>query len=189
MATLSTTAWVLHDLGLAAGFGSRLFGQLALTPSALAQRAKRERGEVTQEAWTRSKAVDAASLVAAGGTWLIDHLAVDRHAARTFPKLTLAKDVLVAGAVLCGVGSLVAGALLGRARPTPNVAPDVTRDPRRPHRLAAAPLEHVTKLERLTNGLGIATVVFQGAELVLSSVLAVQSARARRRGLFARLWR
>ena len=33
MATLSTTAWVLHETGLAAGFGGNLFGQIALNPA------------------------------------------------------------------------------------------------------------------------------------------------------------
>ncbi|MBC7052135.1 hypothetical protein G6O46_24305, partial [Salmonella enterica subsp. enterica serovar Enteritidis] len=53
MATLSTTAWVLHELGLAAGFGSNLFGQLALNPAIAEIQSKRERGKVTHVAWDR----------------------------------------------------------------------------------------------------------------------------------------
>ena len=62
MATLSTTAWVLHELGLAAGFGGNLFGQIALNPAVAEIQSKRERGKVTHVAWDRYKVVNGASL-------------------------------------------------------------------------------------------------------------------------------
>lgn len=69
MATLSTTAWVLHDLGLAAGFGGNLFGQVALHPAVRSIESKRERGKVTHVAWDRYKVVNAVALAAMATTW------------------------------------------------------------------------------------------------------------------------
>src|SRR4051794_39401440 len=51
MATASTTAWVLHDLGLAAGFGGTLFGKMALNPAVKEVRSREERGKVLDRAW------------------------------------------------------------------------------------------------------------------------------------------
>ena len=33
MATLSSTAWIIHDLGLASTIGGSMFGKIALHPS------------------------------------------------------------------------------------------------------------------------------------------------------------
>jgi hypothetical protein len=96
MATLSTTAWVLHDLGLAAGFGGNLFGQLALNPAVKAIESREQRGKVTHVAWDRYKLVNAVSLAAMASTWLIGRLVLSgREVGRASRNVTLLKDGLV----------------------------------------------------------------------------------------------
>ena len=46
MRTLSTTAWVAHNLGLAACFGGLLFGKTALNPSLSAIASEADRGKI-----------------------------------------------------------------------------------------------------------------------------------------------
>src|SRR3954454_17317640 len=108
MATLSTTAWVLHELGLAAGFGGNLFGQLALNPAMKEIQSKRERGKVTHVVWDRYKKVNEASLLLMAGTWLIGRTLFDRRRmGRQSRALTITKDVLVSGALVSGAGAIV----------------------------------------------------------------------------------
>jgi len=106
MATLSTTAWVLHELGLAAGFGGNLFGQIALNPAVQTIQSKRERGKVTHVAWDRYKAVNGVSLLVMAGTWFAGRaLLSGREVGETSRALTLSKDILVAGALASGASS------------------------------------------------------------------------------------
>lgn len=178
MATLSTTAWVLHDLGLAAGFGGNLFGQLALNPSVAAVDDKRERGRVAHVAWSRYKSVNAISLLAFASTWSIGRLFLNltgREVGRTSRKLTLVKDGLVTGAFVAGVGSMIAGTLLDKARVEAGEAPIET---------GAVPAEgtprKVASLQRITNAFGIGSIVFQAAVLATTTVLAIQSGKSKK---------
>lgn len=178
MATLSTTAWVLHDLGLAAGFGGNLFGQLALNPAVAAVDDKRERGRVAQVAWSRYKNVNAISLLAFASTWSIGRLFLNltgREVGRASRKLTLVKDGLVAGAFVAGVGSMVAGTLLSKARIRAGEAPIET---------GAQPAEDtppkVASLQRITTGFGIACIALEAAVLATTTVLAMKSGKSKR---------
>lgn len=170
MATLSTTAWVLHDLGLAAGFGGNLFGQLALNPAVRAVDSKRERGKVTHLAWDRYRAVNAASLAAIAGTWLVGRTFLSgREVGRTSRRLTQLKDVLVAGAVIGGVGAMVAGTLLDRAMKQGDLAIESGHEP------APETSPRVRRLQRIVNTLGVLNIGFQAAVMATTSVLAMRA--------------
>jgi hypothetical protein len=58
--TLSTAAWVAHNLGLAACFGGLLFGKVALNPSLSAIESEAERGKVLNTTWNRYNAINVA---------------------------------------------------------------------------------------------------------------------------------
>src|SRR4051812_37349564 len=93
---VTTTAWVLHDLGLANLVGGNLFGKLALEPAANQISDERRRDEVLESAWNRYKFINFASIAAVAGTWfagrsLRSGMEVGRHGRMT----VLAKDVLV----------------------------------------------------------------------------------------------
>lgn len=117
MATLSTSAWILHDLGMAAGFGGALFGKAALDPAARGIESKEERGRVLDDAWGRFRVLDAAALGAMAATWLVGRQAFSgRGLGKPVRRLVIAKDVLIAGALVTGVASMIAGRILHQHR-------------------------------------------------------------------------
>lgn len=117
MTTLSTSAWILHDLGMAAGFGGTLFGKAALDPAVRSIESAEERGRVLDDAWGRFRAVDAAALGAMAATWLVGRTAFSgRFLGAPTRRLVIAKDLLITGALVTGVGTLIAGRILHRQR-------------------------------------------------------------------------
>lgn len=184
MATLSTTAWVLHELGLAAGFGGNLFGQIALNPAVNQIQSKRERGKVTHIAWDRYKSVNQASLLLMAGTWLAGRMLLDgRQVGNTSRALTLTKDALVAGALVGGVGAMVFGRMLDR---------EVTESNEPIHtgsRPAAETRKRVADLQRVTNGFGRLNIVMNAAVLAVSTVVAMKSPKASRWKLLSQVLR
>ena len=70
MRTLSTAAWVAHNLGLAACFGGLLFGKTALNPSLNTITSEAERGKMLNTTWNRYNAINV-GLVCHGGCHLV----------------------------------------------------------------------------------------------------------------------
>jgi hypothetical protein len=173
MATLSTTAWVLHELGLAAGFGSNLFGQIALNPAVAEIQSKRERGKVTHVAWDRYKTINAVSLAVMAGTWIIGRTMLSgRELGRTSRALTVTKDVLVGGALAGGVGAMIFGRMLDREMTISN---EPLHGGSRP---AAETRKRVADLQKLTNGLNRLNVVLNAAVLAATTVLAMKAGKS-----------
>jgi hypothetical protein len=173
MATLSTTAWVLHELGLAAGFGGNLFGQLALNPAVAEIQSKRERGKVTHVAWDRYKSVNAASLAVMAGTWIAGRTMLSgREVGNTSRMLTLTKDILVGGALVGGIGAMVFGRMLDREMTISNEPIQSGSKP------AAETKRKVADLQRLTNGFGRLNVVMNAAVLAVTTVLAMKAGKS-----------
>lgn len=169
MATLSTTAWVLHELGLAAGFGGNLFGLIALTPAVAEIQSKRERGKVTHVAWDRYKVINGASLALMAGTWFAGRaFLTGRELRRRSPTLTIAKDVLVGGTLATGIGALVLGRMLDKEVATSN------QPLQRGSRPAAETRARVARLEGLTTDVGRLNLVMNAAVLAVTAVLAMK---------------
>ena len=182
MATLSTTAWVLHELGLAAGFGGNLFGQIALNPAVRTIQSKRERGKVTHVAWDRYKAVNGVSLLVMAGTWLAGRtLLSGREIGKTSRALTITKDVLVAGALASGVGALVLGRMLDKETAISNEPLQFGSKP------AAETRKRVADLQNLTNALGRLNVFMDAAVLAVTTMLAMKSGRSAKWSVVSRL--
>lgn len=182
MATLSTTAWVLHELGLAAGFGGNLFGQIALNPALAEIQSKRERGKVTHVAWDRYKVVNATSLALMAGTWFAGRTVLTgSEVGRTSRVLTVAKDFLVGGALVGGIGAMVFGRLLDREMATANAPLTTTSRP------SAETRQRVAKLQKLTDGLGRFNVLMNAAVLGVTAVLAMKSGRSGKWKLVSKL--
>jgi hypothetical protein len=173
MATLSTTAWVLHELGLAAGFGGNLFGQLALNPAVAEIQSKRERGKVTHVAWDRYRSVNAASLAVMAGTWIAGRTMLSgREVGNTSRMLTLTKDILVGGALVGGIGAMVFGRMLDREMTISNEPIQSGSKP------AAETKRKVADLQRLSNGFGRLNVVMNAAVLAVTTVLAMKAGKS-----------
>jgi hypothetical protein len=182
MATLSTTAWVLHDLGLAADFGGNLFGQLAMHPAIRQIESKRERARVTQTAWNRFKFVNGLGLALMAGGWLIGRTLLSlsgKEVGRRARAATIAKDALVTGAVLSGVGAIATGTLLERERD-------------REAAKGTGPIEielspRIARLHRLVTAFGNAKLLFDGGVVIATTILAAKSGRSIRWSFLSRL--
>ena len=110
MRTLSTAAWVAHNLGLAACFGGLLFGKVALNPSLSAIDSEAERGKILNTAWNRYNAINVASFATAAITWFPGRLGLSgKEIDQQTRNLVLAKDVLFAVGALTGLASVIQG--------------------------------------------------------------------------------
>jgi hypothetical protein len=108
--------------------------------------------------------VNALSLFAFASTWAIGHALLRRRTlGRWSRKITLLKDGLVAGAVIAGVGSMLAGTKLSHTHA------DVDAE--------NAENAEKARLERIANVLGIANVVLEAAAVATTTVLAMRSRR------------
>jgi len=172
MATLSTTAWVLHELGLAAGFGSNLFGQIALNPAVAEIQSKRERGKVTHVAWDRYKVINGASLALMAGTWFAGRALLTGRERRTTGPLMITKDVLVGGALVTGTLSLVLGRMLDKEVAASNAPIHAGSRP------MAQTRERVARLQGLSNNVGRINILMSAAVLAVTTVLTMRSGRS-----------
>jgi hypothetical protein len=62
--TLSTAAWVIHNLGLAVSFGGSVFGKAALNPNLDVISSGSDRGKLLNTTWNRFNAISAGSFIA-----------------------------------------------------------------------------------------------------------------------------
>lgn len=182
MATLSTTAWVLHELGLAAGFGGNLFGQIALNPAVAEIQSKRERGKITHVAWDRYKTVNGASLALMAGTWFAGRaLLSGNEVGKGARSLTIAKDVLVGSALVSGLGAMIFGRMLDKEV---GISNEPIHSGSRP---AAETRKRVADLQRVTNGFSRANVFMNAAVLAVTAMLAMKSGKSTKWSLVSKL--
>ena len=174
MATLSTSAWILHDLGMAAGFGGTLFGKAALDPAVKELGSRQERGVVLDGAWSRFEAVDAVALGAMAATWLVGRSALSgKRLGRSMRGLVLAKDVLIGGAFATGVAGLIAGRVL-----------------RREHRRVGGgdvpATERARKAKQILSIIGPLNAVLTAGAIGVNAALAQESGKSARWSLLSR---
>lgn len=115
MAKLSSAAWLVHDLGLAASIGGTLFGRAALQPALYKITRPEERDLVSAEAWQRFSLINLVGHAAFALPWLagrkkLTGLTVSRRAR----SLTRMKDIFVIASLVTGVSSVVLSRLLAR---------------------------------------------------------------------------
>ena len=115
MTKLSTTAWVVHDVGLATAIGGSLFGKAALEPALDEVSSPKERDRVSADAWRRFSWVKLAAHVAFAAPWFIGRSMRDgREVSARAGALTRAKDIMMGVSVVTGVASHVLGLKLGK---------------------------------------------------------------------------
>jgi hypothetical protein len=114
--TLANVTRAAHDLGLATWFGGTMFGKFALNPSVRAISERSERGKVLNTAWNGYNALNAAGLGAAAVGWAAARFteANPVRMSTTENVLSVAKDGLMAAAVVTGLANGVQGARLAR---------------------------------------------------------------------------
>jgi hypothetical protein len=177
MGTLSTVAWIGHDLAVAADFGGSLFGKLALTPGVESLESPRDRGRVMTQAWDGYKYVNLGSLLILGGTWLAGRLMYDGwEVGKRSRRLVLAKDVLVGGAVLTGIAAAVNGSLMSK---------DIPIDAN--HEVSAGASKRDKVAHSIEKPLGLVHLAFIGGVAAVTAALAMKSGRSARWSIFSRL--
>ncbi len=127
---LSSTGLVLHNLGLAAGFGGSLFGKIALNPAVKVISSKEERGQVTNLAWNGYNIVNAVSVGASALTWLVGRWKLSgREIDSTTRALVITKDVLLGATVALGAANIVSGIYLANQAPEGRVPAETGNTP------------------------------------------------------------
>jgi len=182
MTTLSSTAWVLHDLGLAAVFGGKLFDKLAVHPSLQAISDPEERAFVEDRAWRRYSVVHAVSLATLASTWLVGRkLLSGREVTKSARALTITKDALIGGAVVTGIASIVLGRLLGRETERGAAPLDESGQ--------AAPYasRRARGLQKATEALSTAGMALDAGVIGVTALLAMQAGKSGKFSLLSRI--
>jgi hypothetical protein len=183
MATLSTSAWVLHELGLAAGFGGPLFGRLALRQAVKDIHSEAERGKVLSDAWQRYNLVSAISLGTAAATWFIGRTMISgRSIDRETRDLVRLKDILLGATLATSIASMVGG------RQTSEEAPDraapLLEEGEAP---AQRPPAKAAARKRLLGAMGPLNIALTAGVIGVTTVLAMKSGRSAKWSLLSRL--
>lgn len=187
-ATLSTTAWVLHDLGLATSVGGAVFGKAGLRRAANLAPMQNGRAEIIDEAWKRFTPINLISHLSVGATWLIGRSMLSgREVKRSARKLVLAKDALTGVYLVSGLGSTLAGYGASQLRKRnessgagSSVIQDMSMDEGNHGEISQ-------RLQRASTVLGTANLVAGAALLGITAVLAMQAGRSPRWSLVSRL--
>lgn len=172
---LSTTARVVHDLGLATGFGGSLFGKLALRPAVRQLTSIEERTKVVATAWKGFSLLNLIALAGVAATWITGRTMFTRRRLHpTVRRLVFVKDALLGTTVATGLGSMVTGyAVSIQAR---------RQSPTESSQLRA----RVPALQRASAWLGTANIVAAAGAIGLTTVLATKFATVPRPGLLSR---
>ncbi|MFL5352315.1 hypothetical protein [Archangium sp.] len=113
--TLTTSAYVLHNLGLAAGFGGSLFGRVALNPSARLINDKQDRAKIVNAAWNGYNIINAIGLGSTALTWFFGRSKISgRSISASARKLVIVKDFLMGATLVSGLVNLIGGGFLAR---------------------------------------------------------------------------
>jgi hypothetical protein len=171
--TLSTAAWVAHDLGLAAGVGGSVFGRLAMHPAVKKISSEEERGMIVADAWQKFNTVQLPALGVMAATWFIGRTALSgREVDRGSRWLVILKDAFVVGTLGTGIGAAITGRRLAAQRPGGGVpmGPEGEVAPSAPAK--------AKRLQRAVDSLGIANLVCGAGVVALTAVLAMRAGRS-----------
>lgn len=175
MASLSSAAWIAHDVGLATAIGGTLFGREALHP-ALREGIddQNDRDRVADAAWRKFSWVNLAAHAAMASTWFAGRaMLTGREVKRTSRPLTLAKDALIVASLATGVASVVIGRLLGKRV-------------REQQTVTMQDRERVETLRRAVSAAGLVNLAANLGIMGLTTALAMQAAKSPRFTLASR---
>jgi uncharacterized membrane protein len=175
MATLSTAAWIAHDLGLAAGVGGTLFGRVALHPSLKEVEDPQQRGRLTAQAWQRFNTYQLAGLGLMAASWFAGRsLLTGREVDQATRGLVLAKDGLVLATMATAVGTAITGRLMAKQ------GPDEGLPMHEGGGVAAEAPETAQRLNRVTDVLGLLSLVAGMGVIATTAILAMRAGESGR---------
>lgn len=202
MKTLAVAAGAIHGLSLAVAYGGPVFAKVGLKRALKGITSKQQRRAVMQNAWSKFSKVNVPAHVGLTASWVVlRSLSRNLHANRQTKNLMIAKDVLIAGALITGVAATITGKALKRAaahkvaKPTEPEKPGTTTEKPGAKDKATSKMEdaathnrHYNKLMRLEKKLGRANMAFLAGAIIISPAIAVGLIRTRRMGVLARLF-
>jgi hypothetical protein len=180
--TLSTAAWVIHNLGLAVSFGGSVFGKAALNPNLDVISSGSDRGKLLNTTWNRFNAISAGSFIASAATWFPGRLGLSGgEIDEQTRNLALAKDLLFAASTLSGLASVIQGRALtgqapGGAVPIASGTTPSTNTP-----------EKAASLLRPVNQLGNVNLAIPGAILGMTTTLSMKATESAKLSAVSRL--
>lgn len=178
---LTTSAFALHNLGLAAGFGGSLFGRVALNPAVHVLKDHTDRGAVVNRAWQRYNWINVVGMGFTAASWLIGRSFISgRSIDRSARKLTVAKDVLLGASILTGGATVVAGQMLARQAPEGRVDLDGGNEP------SPRTPEKARSLIQFINVAGNIGLVASAGVIALTTILTLRSSRSLKWNALAR---
>ncbi len=176
-APLSTTAWVAHNLGVAAELGGSLFGKFALNPSVSKIGSETDRGKVLSSAWNGYNIVNAISLGTVAVTWFTGRSRYNlsgKEVSRTARTLVLAKDWLVGSAVAVGIANGVGGILFAKQAPGGATPVASGTEP------ASDTPKTTATIQRTLDVLGNVNIVLLAGISAVTTILAMESGKSSR---------
>lgn len=149
-----------------------------------------------QTAWSRFSKVNVPAHVGAVASWLvIRSMLRNMHLDRSTKHLLVAKDALLAGALLTGVAATITGKAMkrvqaGATKPVEVEKPITKGEKPNPKEATPAPNanKEFNKLLRLEKKLGRANMAFLAGAIILSPAIAVGILRSRRMGILGRIF-
>lgn len=176
MSKLSTSSWILHNLGLATSIGGNLFGQGAFQPALQSDVTdEKQRAQISDDAWSRYSWWNLAAHGVVAATWLAGRTMLSgREVSGTARTLTRVKDVLVVASLATGISSVIIGKLLG-AKAKRQREQNVASDPA------------VDGLRTAVKAVGAANIIANAAMGAVTTTLAMESAKSPTFSAIARL--
>lgn len=178
---LSSTGLVLHELGLATGFGGSLFGKIALNPSVKAISSKEERGQVTNLAWNGFNILNAIAVGTSALTWFVGRSRLTgREIDDTTRALTLVKDVLVGSTLALGAANIIGGGILAKQAPEGAVPSETGLTP------AENTPEKAVRVMRFLNVAGVLNIACMAGIIGVTAILNMKAGASHKWSALAR---
>ena len=187
MKALAVAAGAIHGLSLAISYGGPVFAKVGLKPALRKAHSKEERRAILQIAWSRFSKVNVPAHVGFAASWLVLRAMLRRvRLDRSTNQLLIAKDLLIAGALITGVAATVTGKALMRSSHVK--APPIGKPPvKGAETTKPDTAKQYKRLMRLEKQLGRANMAFIAGAIIISPAIVMGIIRSQRMGMFGRL--
>ncbi len=191
MNSLAVAAGAIHGLSLSIAYGGPVFAKMGLKRALRRVASKDDRRAIRQTAWRQFSKVNVPAHVGFTASWLVLRgLLRGVNLDRQTKGLLVAKDVLIAGALLTGVAATINGQAMGRllAKKTGKAGGTKTAQATEQTTTTPAASKQYKKLLRVERKLGRANMAFLAGAIIISPAIGMGIIRSQRMGFFARLF-
>jgi hypothetical protein len=187
MKALAVAAGAIHGLSLGISYGGPVFAKVGLKPALRKAHSKEERRAILQSAWSNFSKVNVPAHVGFTASWLVLRAMLRRvYLDRSTKNLLVAKDLLIAGALITGVAATITGKALKRA--SQRKAAPIGKPIKGAETVKPAKEKQYKRLMRLERKLGRANMAFIAGAIIISPAIVLGIVRSQRMGIIARLF-